>query len=48
MSSRDFYTLDDFDLKDNRVLLRVDINSPINPTTGRILDDTRMQAIVDH
>jgi len=46
MTSCDFYTLDDFDLKDKRVLLRVDINSPIDPTTGRILDDTRMRAVL--
>ncbi len=46
MSSRDIYTLDDFDLRDKRVLLRVDINSPIDPTTDRILDDTRMRAVL--
>ncbi len=46
MTSRDFYTLDDFDFADKRVLLRVDINSPIDPTTGRILDVTRMRAIL--
>jgi len=41
--SRDFFTLDDFDLEDKTVLLRMDINSPIDPTSGRILDDTRMR-----
>lgn len=39
---RDFFTIDDFDLKSKTLLLRVDINSPINPTTGEILDDTRI------
>jgi phosphoglycerate kinase len=46
MTSREFFTLDDFDFRDKRVLLRVDINSPIDPSTGHILDDTRMRAIV--
>ncbi|MCK5548099.1 MAG: phosphoglycerate kinase, partial [Thermoplasmata archaeon] len=41
---KDFFTLDDFNLEDKKVLLRVDINSPIDPTTGNILDDTRMKA----
>lgn len=40
--SKDFFTLDDFDLSDKTVLLRVDINSPINPQTGNLLDDTRI------
>jgi phosphoglycerate kinase len=43
--SRAFYTLDDFDFSDRTVLLRVDINSPIDPTTHEILDDTRMEAV---
>jgi phosphoglycerate kinase len=38
----DFFTLDDFDLSGKTVLLRVDINSPINPQTGDLLDDTRL------
>jgi phosphoglycerate kinase len=38
----DFFTMDDFDLKGKTVLLRVDINSPINPSTGDLLDDTRL------
>jgi len=40
---KEFYTLDDFDLEDKNVLLRVDINSPIDPTTGNILDDSRLK-----
>lgn len=39
---RDFFTMDDFDLKAKTVLVRLDINSPINPATGDLLDDTRM------
>jgi phosphoglycerate kinase len=38
----DYLTLDDFDLLDKRVLLRLDINSPLDPTTNQILDDTRI------
>ena len=46
MSGKPFYTLDDFDFQDKRVLLRVDINSPIDPISHEILDDTRMKAII--
>jgi phosphoglycerate kinase len=35
-------TLDDFDLEGKTVLLRVDINSPLDPTTKRIKDETRI------
>jgi phosphoglycerate kinase len=35
-------TLDDIDVKGRTVLLRVDINSPIDRTTGRIADDNRL------
>ncbi|UCE72893.1 MAG: phosphoglycerate kinase [Methanomassiliicoccales archaeon] len=40
---KDYFTMDDFDLKDKTVLLRVDINSPINPSSGELLDDTRLR-----
>jgi phosphoglycerate kinase len=40
----DYLTLDDFDLRDKRVLLRLDINAPIDPDTGQILDDGRIVA----
>ena len=43
----DFYTLNDFDLAGKTVLLRVDVNSPINPDTGELLGDTRIRAHVD-
>jgi phosphoglycerate kinase len=42
-ASIDFYTLDDVDLEDKTVLVRVDINSPVDPDTGLILDDTRIR-----
>ncbi|MFQ5552393.1 MAG: phosphoglycerate kinase [Thermoplasmata archaeon] len=38
-----FYTLDDFDPAGRTVLLRLDINSPIDPTSGRILNDNRIR-----
>lgn len=37
------YTIDDFNLEDKTVLVRVDINSPVDPNTGLILDDTRIK-----
>ncbi len=38
-----FFTLDDFNLRDRTVLVRVDINSPMDPRSGRILDDHRIR-----
>ncbi|MFQ6075571.1 MAG: phosphoglycerate kinase [Candidatus Bathyarchaeia archaeon] len=38
-----FLTMDDFDFKDKTVLVRVDFNSPLDPETKRILDDTRIR-----
>ncbi len=38
-----FFTLDDFKLANKTVFLRLDINSPILPETGELLDDTRLQ-----
>lgn len=43
----DFYTLDDFDTAGKTVLLRVDVNSPINPDSGALLGDTRIRAHLD-
>ncbi len=40
----DYLTLDDFDLRDKKVLLRLDINSPLDPGTNQILDDSRIVA----
>lgn len=39
----DFYTLDDFPFERRTVLVRVDINSPVDPVTGLLLDDTRIR-----
>lgn len=39
-----FLTLDDIKVKNKVVLLRVDFNSPIDPTTHKILEDTRIRA----
>ncbi len=41
----DFYTLDDFDVKDKTVFVRVDINSPLDPDTLAILDTSRIQSV---
>lgn len=41
--SLDFYTIDDFEIEDKTVLVRVDINSPVDPNTGLLLDDTRIK-----
>jgi phosphoglycerate kinase len=41
--TRDILNLDDFDFQGKTVLLRVDINSPIDPQTKRIKDDTRIK-----
>jgi phosphoglycerate kinase len=37
-------TLDDFEFKGKTVLVRVDFNSPIDPQTKHVLDDTRIRA----
>lgn len=47
LSLRNFRTLDDVDVRDKTVLVRVDINSPINPSTGEIMSDFRIKAILD-
>ena len=39
----EFNTIDDFDLEDKTVLVRVDVNAPVDPGSGLILDDTRLK-----
>ncbi|WP_406534694.1 phosphoglycerate kinase [Methanobrevibacter sp.] len=39
----EFNTIDDFDVEDKTVLVRVDINAPVDPSSGLILDDTRLK-----
>jgi phosphoglycerate kinase len=41
-----FKTLDDVEYENKRVLLRVDINSSVDPDTKEILDASRIEAIV--
>ena len=41
----EFLTLDDVEVENKTIFLRVDINSPIDPSTERILDDSRIKAI---
>ena len=36
-------TMDDFDFDNRTVLVRVDFNSPIDPETGKILEDIRIR-----
>jgi len=36
--------MDDFDFKGKTVLVRVDFNSPVDPQTKKVLDDTRIRA----
>jgi phosphoglycerate kinase len=43
----DFLTLNDVDVEGKTVFLRVDINSPLDPTSKRILDDSRIRATVE-
>ncbi len=40
--SRNFFTMDDFDFAGKTVIVRVDINSPIEPSSGKILAYTRI------
>ncbi len=44
---KEFFTLDDFDLTGSTLLVRTDINSPMDPTTGRILNDARIRRHIE-
>lgn len=39
-----FLTIDDYDFIDKTTLVRVDFNSPVDPKTKKLLDDTRIRA----
>jgi len=39
-----FLTIDDFNFKNKVAIVRVDFNSPIDPITKKVLDDTRIRA----
>lgn len=41
----DFYTLDDFYVKNKTVFVRVDINSPLDPDSLSILDTSRIESV---
>lgn len=43
LEERSFFTIDDFKMKGKKVILRIDINSSVNPENGEILDDTRIR-----
>ncbi|MFP4654968.1 MAG: phosphoglycerate kinase [Methanohalobium sp.] len=45
MANKDFLTIDDFDTDNKTVLVRVDLNSPMDPE-GNILDDMRIKSHV--
>jgi len=42
-----FLTIDNFDLKNKTVLVRVDFNSPLDPKTKQIINDKRIRAHAD-
>ena len=42
----DVLTLDDVRLGGKVVLYRVDVNSPLEPSSGAFLDDSRLRAII--
>jgi phosphoglycerate kinase len=42
-----FLTMDDFNLKNKTVLVRVDFNSPLDPQTKQIINDKRIRAHAD-
>ena len=39
-----YLTLEDFDVRDKAVLLRLDINAPLDPSNNQLLDDGRIKA----
>jgi phosphoglycerate kinase len=39
-----FLTIDDFDVKNKTILVRVDFNSPLDPKTKQIINDKRIRA----
>ena len=45
-NTKDFNTLENFDFRDKTVLLRVDINCPLDKSTLKILNDSRVRSIV--
>lgn len=46
ISGSGFHTLDDFDVKGRKVLLRIDINSPVDERTLRLVDGSKIRGAV--
>ena len=47
LDERSFLTIDDFNIEGKTIILRIDINSSVNPETGEILDNTRIKRHAD-
>jgi len=47
LEERSFLTIDDFNIEGKTIILRIDINSSVNPETGKILDNTRIKRHAD-
>jgi phosphoglycerate kinase len=43
---KDFNTLEDFDYRDRTVLLRVDINCPLDKESLQIVNDSRIRRVI--
>ncbi len=43
---KEFHTLEDFNFKDKTVLLRVDINCPLDKETLKIINDSRVRRVI--
>ncbi|PMP94636.1 MAG: phosphoglycerate kinase, partial [Nitrososphaera sp.] len=43
LSELEFLTLDDLEPEGKRILVRVDINTPVDPKTGKLIERTRME-----
>lgn len=46
ISGMGFHTLDDFDVRGKRVLLRIDINSPVDERTLRLVDGSKIKSSI--
>ena len=47
LEDRSFLTIDDFNIEGKVIILRIDINSSVNPENGDILDNTRIKRHAD-
>ena len=47
LKDRSFLTIDDFKIEGKVIILRIDINSSVNPENGDILDNTRIKRHAD-